>query len=61
MKLENEFRDAMSNGQLSLHYQPIVDLVSADIIGFEALMRWIHPEKGLFLRLSLFLWPSAPD
>ncbi|HPQ50989.1 MAG: EAL domain-containing protein [Alphaproteobacteria bacterium] len=54
LKLENEFRDAMSNGQLSLHYQPIVDLVSADIIGFEALMRWIHPEKG-FISPAVFI------
>jgi EAL domain-containing protein (putative c-di-GMP-specific phosphodiesterase class I) len=44
--------------QLVLHYQPIVDLESGDIIGFEALVRWRHPERGLlhpiaFLPLAL--------
>ena len=33
--------------QLVLHYQPIVDLENGDIIGFEALVRWQHPERGL--------------
>lgn len=54
LKLENEFREAMNNGQLSLYYQPIVDLNSSNIIGFEALMRWIHPEKG-FISPAVFI------
>ncbi|HXX90839.1 MAG TPA: EAL domain-containing protein [Acidimicrobiales bacterium] len=35
--------------QLELHYQPIVDLGSAQVAGVEALMRWRHPERGLLL------------
>lgn len=44
--LAQELRQALKAGHLSMHYQPIVDLVSTEIIGFEALMRWQHPEQG---------------
>ena len=45
--LERELRDAISNGQLLLHYQPQVKPRSGTVIGFEALVRWRHPERGL--------------
>jgi diguanylate cyclase (GGDEF)-like protein/PAS domain S-box-containing protein len=41
-----ELRHALHGGELSMHYQPVVDLDTADIVGFEALMRWLHPERG---------------
>lgn len=44
--IANEFRAAIGTDQLSLHYQPIINLKSGLIDGFEALMRWNHPEKG---------------
>jgi diguanylate cyclase (GGDEF)-like protein/PAS domain S-box-containing protein len=44
--LAQELRHALHNGQLSMHYQPILDLATSDIRGFEALMRWKHPERG---------------
>jgi len=45
--LEDEMRKAISNQQFSLYYQPKISLVTRKIIGMEALVRWIHPEKGL--------------
>lgn len=46
IKIANEFKTALETGQLSLHYQPIIDLKTGEVEGFEALMRWMHPEKG---------------
>jgi diguanylate cyclase (GGDEF)-like protein len=42
-----ELSGALDAGQLELHYQPIVDVSSRLIVGFEALLRWRHPERGL--------------
>jgi diguanylate cyclase (GGDEF)-like protein len=42
----NDLADAADAGQLDLAYQPQVDLVSGDVTGFEALIRWYHPERG---------------
>ena len=46
-QLEQDLRDAIHQGQLELFYQPVVDAASERIAGFEALMRWRHPEKGM--------------
>lgn len=46
IKIANEFKEALGADEISLHYQPIIDLQSGGIGGFEALMRWQHPEKG---------------
>ena len=45
--LENDLRQALSDEQFLLHYQPQLDLNSGRIIGLEALVRWQHPGKGL--------------
>jgi EAL domain-containing protein (putative c-di-GMP-specific phosphodiesterase class I) len=42
-----ELREAMAHRQLCLFYQPIIDVQNMRLSGFEALMRWIHPEKGM--------------
>ena len=47
LKLEGELRQALEQGQFRLHYQPIVRLETRQITGFEALLRWQHPEHGL--------------
>lgn len=44
--LVQELRHALSAGEISMHYQPITDLGTTQVVGFEALMRWQHPERG---------------
>lgn len=45
--LELELRDAVDKGQFEVHYQPIVDIRSRQVAGYEALVRWRHPERGI--------------
>jgi len=47
LKLENSMRKAIENGEFRIHYQPIFSLKKQQITGFEALLRWEHPKKGL--------------
>jgi len=47
LKLETELRLGVQNNDFAMHYQPIVDLASGRIVGFEGLVRWVHPERGL--------------
>jgi predicted signal transduction protein with EAL and GGDEF domain len=47
LELESDLRDAVERGEFVAHYQPIVDLVTRHIAGFEALARWQHPSRGL--------------
>jgi diguanylate cyclase (GGDEF)-like protein len=46
-RLEAELRRAIENGEFELHYQPILDLKAGSFGGFEALIRWQHPDRGL--------------
>lgn len=48
-RLEHELYQAISNSQLFLVYQPLVDLASNRVTGVEALIRWAHPSRGLVL------------
>jgi diguanylate cyclase (GGDEF)-like protein/PAS domain S-box-containing protein len=45
----DELRQALRHGELQLYYQPQVQLPSGEITGFEALIRWQHPQRGLLL------------
>ena len=49
LSMHQELRRALESGEFVVHYQPIVDLPSGDVTGFEALVRWQHPERGLVL------------
>jgi len=45
--LQTDLQHALARDQLRVYYQPIVQLDSLEIVGFEALLRWNHPERGL--------------
>jgi len=45
-RLEQDLRDAIAQGDLELYYQPVVSAATEKIVGFEALLRWNHPQKG---------------
>jgi len=47
LRVETELRQALDNRELRVYYQPIVSLANGRLLGFEALMRWQHPVRGL--------------
>jgi diguanylate cyclase (GGDEF)-like protein/PAS domain S-box-containing protein len=49
MDLEGDLRQALSRGDFALHYQPVVSLASGETVGYEALLRWNHPTRGLIM------------
>jgi EAL domain-containing protein (putative c-di-GMP-specific phosphodiesterase class I) len=52
LTIERELNEALEQGQLSNVYQPIVDPSDGRIVGFEALVRWHHPERGVVAPLD---------
>ena len=51
-KLELDLRRALVKGEFELYYQPSVSVNSNQVIGFEALLRWHHPERGMIAPLE---------
>jgi diguanylate cyclase (GGDEF)-like protein/PAS domain S-box-containing protein len=49
LKLANDLHRALAGGELEPYYQPMVDIASGKLLGYEALVRWHHPERGLVM------------
>ncbi|MCO7514505.1 EAL domain-containing protein [Pseudomonas guariconensis] len=50
--VETDLRTALHMGQLQLHYQPVVDQQSRSVTGYEALLRWEHPTRGMVMPMD---------
>jgi diguanylate cyclase (GGDEF)-like protein len=59
LALSLDLRAALARHQLVLHYQPLVDMASRRALGFEALVRWVHPIRGVIAPLRFI--PLAED
>ncbi|MAI62531.1 MAG: cyclic nucleotide-binding protein [Micavibrio sp. TMED27] len=59
LKIINDFENSLDKGEVSLNYQPIMNLETGKVAGYEALMRWIHPERG-FISPGIFI-PALED
>ncbi|WP_270006161.1 putative bifunctional diguanylate cyclase/phosphodiesterase [Solirubrobacter deserti] len=49
LELLGELRDGLAGGELILHYQPKAELATGEVRGVEALVRWVHPRRGLLM------------
>ncbi len=54
MRLEDELRRAVDNDEFVMYYQPVVSFDGGRVVGFEALVRWHHPERGLLVPAQFF-------
>lgn len=50
--VETDLRTALHLGQLQLHYQPVVDHQTSSVTGYEALLRWEHPTRGMVMPMD---------
>ncbi|WP_028634327.1 putative bifunctional diguanylate cyclase/phosphodiesterase [Pseudomonas parafulva] len=50
--VETDLRTALHLGQLQLHYQPVVDQLTSSVTGYEALLRWLHPTRGMVMPMD---------
>lgn len=59
--MEHELREALATDQLSIHFQPQVDLNDGNIVAVEALARWYHPERGYIPPLEFIALAESSD
>lgn len=59
LRMGIDLREALTRGDLTLYYQPIIDVQNMRLEGFEALIRWLHPERGM-ISPALFI-PVAEE
>jgi EAL domain-containing protein (putative c-di-GMP-specific phosphodiesterase class I) len=59
--VEAELRLAIQRDELTVHYQPIIDLRTDQVVGFEALARWRHPTRGLVLPVDFIALAEESD
>lgn len=61
LQMEADLQRAIVNNEFKLYYQPIVSLADGNITGVESLIRWEHPQKGLFLRQNSYHWQKKRE
>ena len=61
LRLEEELRRGIERGELRLHYQPIASLATGEVDGFEALVRWQSPERGILYPADFLPVAEAAD
>jgi diguanylate cyclase (GGDEF)-like protein len=49
LEVENDLRRGLTRNEFVPYYQPVVDIENGDVVGYEALMRWRHPQRGVLL------------
>ncbi|NJO35567.1 MAG: EAL domain-containing protein [Rhodospirillales bacterium] len=60
MTIEQDIRRGMQAGEFLFFYQPILDAQTQQLLGAEALIRWLHPEKVCWHRRRLLKWQKNP-
>ncbi len=59
LQMETDLRHAVERDELLVYYQPMIDLATMSLMGFEALMRWNHPQRGIVAPIEFI--PVAED